>query len=92
MEVQRFVVKYHSQKMLMTVDVNALLSTVFSECDEQVSILFTPMCCSEREKCEQEQTGGIVSVLERFWIVEDEPGRQVRRKDIEEAAIALGVK
>lgn len=92
MSGSRIVVKYHNRRMLLTVDLNALFDTLFDAYDDGVIVEFAEM--DEREKAEStEAVEGLRAVRERFHILETGlPTGVRRRKDLEQAAVAVGRK
>jgi hypothetical protein len=92
MSGSRIVVKYHNRRMLLTVDLNALLGTLFDAYGDGVTVEFAEM--SERERAESiDQVEGVRAVRDRFRIFEAGPPSGVRRwEDLEQAAVADGRK
>lgn len=92
MDGTRIVVKYHNPRMLLTVELNALFATLFKAYGDGVSVEFAEM--DERGKAEStEAVDGLRAVRERFQIFETGlPAGTRRRKDLEEATVAVGIK
>lgn len=93
MSDSRIVVKYHNRRMLLTVDLNVLLDTLFDAYGDGVIVEFAGM--DEREKAESsDAVEGLRAVRDRFRIYEAGPppfGAR-RREDLEQAAVAGGRK
>jgi hypothetical protein len=79
----RIVVKYHSRPMLATVDVNALLATLFNACGGNVIVEFAEM--SEQEKAAlNDDLGARRAVRRRFQLFDMRlPSGMRRRTDLE---------
>lgn len=91
MSVDHLLVKYHSRRMLLTVDLQALFTTLFDAYGDGASIRLALM--DEREKAAStEEVDGLQLVRERFRILEVRPGGTRRRTDLEQAAVASGQK
>jgi hypothetical protein len=92
MSGSRIVVKYHNRRMLLTVDLNALLDTLFDAYGDGVIVEFAEM--NEREKAESiDAVEGLRAVRDRFRIYDvGSPSGARRREDLEQAAVAGGRK
>lgn len=92
MKVNRVVVKYYSRRMLLTVDLSALLNTLFDAFGDEVSVEFMAMNELER-RASTEETAPVPVVRDRFQVFDigAETGTR-RRPDVEQAAVAAGAK
>jgi hypothetical protein len=88
------VVKYHNRRMLLTVDLETLFTTLFDAFGEDVSVRFVPMNESERRESSEIVDFEIIAVRERFQIFEASPGEHGmrRRQDLEQTATGRGQK
>lgn len=85
-------VKYHSAKMLMTIDLNMLFQVLLDIYGSYLIIKFELMNKSEQIHA-TETVDGLVAVKERFWILEGgETENLNRRKDLEKKIIMAGAK
>jgi hypothetical protein len=85
-------VKYYDRRMLLTVDISALLSTLFDAYGDDVIIEFMAMDETERRESTDESEA-VPIVRDRFQVFEMQKAAEARRRpDIEQAAIAAGVK
>ncbi|WP_444905218.1 hypothetical protein ACJJIU_11245 [Microbulbifer sp. CnH-101-E] len=91
MKVPQIVLKYYSLKMLLTVDLNSLVSTLVSVFGDSVRLDLSIMDEDEKYQCSND-VEGILSVNERIWLFEELKGTLHRRKDLEERVIAQGQK
>lgn len=79
---ESIVVKYYSPKMLLTVDFEFLMGTLFAEFGSNLSVLFEPM--SPQEMAEgAENIGGVDCVRERVHILRNDSGELRRLSEIE---------
>ncbi|WLQ16489.1 hypothetical protein O5O45_11215 [Hahella aquimaris] len=84
--------KYHSLKMLMTLDLNKAVEALATEYGDSFSLDISLMDDAERERC-MEISGAVAIVSERFWILEKEDGGGlVRRRDLEKKIVDEGQK
>ncbi|MCA9030656.1 MAG: hypothetical protein KDA69_15340 [Planctomycetaceae bacterium] len=92
MERNRIIIRYYNRRMLLTVDVNALLQTVFDACGDRVGIEFAEMDETEQEGV-VELIDGMRAIRNRFYILEMTPGEDIlRREDLEKLSVAVGRK
>jgi hypothetical protein len=92
MTANRLVVKYHNRRMLLTVDINALFTSLFRVYDDEIRVEFVPMNETEQNETTDAVVGMRV-VRDRFQMFEVSEGGEMRRRaDIEQAAIASGAK
>ena len=90
MNDSRIVVKYHSRRMLSTVDLNALFDTLFGAYGDDLIVEFAEMDDPERSEA-TDMVEGLRVVRERFRIFEvASPAGALRREDLEHAAVACG--
>jgi len=92
MNIIRILVKYYNRKMLMTVDISALLAVLFEAYHEDISVEFQAMSESERQLSSHLSDHGIVAVDQRFQVIELCASGARRRTDLEVRAIAVGQK
>jgi hypothetical protein len=92
MNLNRVVVKYYSRRMLLTVDLGALLNTLFNTYGDDVTVEFMAMSELER-RASTEESAPVPIVRDRFQVFEiGEATGTRRRPDVEQAAVAAGVK
>jgi len=90
--MKRILIKYHGQKMLMTVDLQVLFREIFSEFGQNVCIEFQEMDAQEKG-LNSKKIGMITGVNVPIWILElSENGIATRRADLESKIIQLGHK
>lgn len=87
---QTITVKFHSDRMLLTVDLQQLFKSLF-ETFGDCHICFVPMSASEIETA-IESIDGFDFVRERFWILRDVAGERVREEALEEEVVRRGHK
>jgi hypothetical protein len=86
------IVKYHNRRMPLTVDLSTLLITLFDAYGDDVTVEFVAMNEAERTGS-TDKSGAIPMVKDRFQVFEvRHPAEARRRPDIEDAAVAAGVK
>ena len=84
--------KYHSEKVINTVDMNTLFSILVTEYGKCISLDLIEMNESERKECTRVEFG-IEFVDEAFRLFEVYEIEKVRRrKDLEEKIVNLGQK
>ncbi|ABC29830.1 hypothetical protein HCH_03064 [Hahella chejuensis KCTC 2396] len=84
--------KYHSLKMLMTLDLNKALELLATEYGDSFSLDIVLMTDAERERC-MDVSEDVVIIKERFWMFEKEDGGGlIRREDLEKRIINEGCK
>ncbi|AZZ92604.1 hypothetical protein EUZ85_18490 [Hahella sp. KA22] len=84
--------KYHSLKMLMTLDLNKAVELLAREYGDSFCLDISLMNDAERERC-MDVSGAVAIVRERFWIIEKENGEDlIRRKDLEKKIVDKGQK
>jgi hypothetical protein len=92
MKLNRVVVKYYSRRMLLTVDLGALLNTLFDTYGGDVTVEFMAMSELER-RASTEESAPVPIVRDRFQVFDiGEASGMQRRPDVEQAAVAAGVK
>ncbi|MCA8992937.1 MAG: hypothetical protein KDA88_13190 [Planctomycetaceae bacterium] len=92
MERSRIIIKYYNRRMLLTVDVNALLQTVFDACGDRVGIEFAEMDEVEKDGA-TEIIEGMRAIRNRSYILEMTSGEDIlRREDLEKLSVAVGRK
>lgn len=86
------VVKYHNQRMLLTLDLNALVEVIMRKYGDETVIEFAPMTAQERAET-MDDSSVMNAVRERFWIFEVGADQALQRmSELETAAVATGVK
>jgi hypothetical protein len=92
MKLNCVVVKYYSRRMLLTVDLGALLNTLFNTYGDDVTVEF--MAMSELEqRASTEESAAVPIVRDRFQVFDIGEANETRRRpDVEQAAVAAGVK
>ena len=86
------VVKYHNRRMLLTLDLNALVEVIMATYGDGTSIEFMPMTDDERDET-LESPNLVNAVRERFWILEVNSDLTTKRRmELEVAAVESGVK
>lgn len=87
-----FIVKYHNRKMLLTLDLNALVEVITQADGDETTIHILPMARQERAETLGD-VGLVNTVRERFWILESGPDESLqRRTDLESQIVATGKK
>jgi hypothetical protein len=91
------IVKYHSQKMLLTVHLEHLFGVLFREFSGELTVTFSQMNDSERKMTSSLAPGleaiGIEIIHERFWVLEHSDVREgIRRMDLEKSIGSPGIK
>src|SRR4051812_43768345 len=86
------IMKYHNSRMLLTVDLNALLGVLFDVYGDSMSVEFAAMSEEERAKT-IDKLGEVRAVRDRFQVFEiQDKNIEHRRLDIERAAVLAGFK
>ncbi|MBU6953361.1 hypothetical protein [Hahella sp. HN01] len=84
--------KYHSLKMLMTLDLNKAVELLTREYGDSFCLDISLMNDAERELC-MDVSSAVTIVRERFWILEKEhEGGLIRRRDLEKKIVDEGQK
>jgi len=83
-------IKFHSDRMLLTVDLQQLFKSLF-ETFGDCQICFVRMSAPEIEVA-VESIDGFDFVRERFWILRDVDGEVVREQALEEEVVRRGQK
>lgn len=85
-------IKYHNRRMLLTIDLQSLFTTLFDAFGDEVEVRFLAMTESERLDS-AEIVDGIPAIRERFWIIEMETKDLPRRRnDLEQRCVSRGRK
>ena len=85
------VVKYYSQRMLETVDVQVLIRVILDSFGQESAITFSPTDENEKGRSSQ-MIGEILAIEDRFLVLEVKDGHSTRHREIEDMAIHLGQK
>ena len=92
MSIRELTLVYHSQKMLMTLDLNQLMRVLLSEIGDNLRLTVMPMTPAERNAAE-DHSGPLTLVPTRFMLREQRPdGTLMRREDLEARVIREGRK
>lgn len=92
MSISKIVIKYHSLKMLLTLDLNRLIMVLIKKYGNDININIIVMNNEERA-ISSDITNGITLINERFWILETyKNGDIIRKKEIEQKIISEGQK
>lgn len=87
-----FILKYHNRKMLLTLDLNALVEVITQADGDETTIHILPMTHEERADA-LDDIGLVDAVRERFWILESGPDESLqRRTDLESQIVGTGQK
>lgn len=87
----KVVIRYHSERMLATLDLTTLVSILIEEYGAPLELRFEPMDTAETDVV-TEDMGGITAVRQRFWILEGDACTSARRRDLEKRAVHEGQK
>lgn len=85
------IVKYFNRRMLWTVDLSVLFSTLFDAFGDDLAVQFLPMNEDER-KMASDETNIVVGVKDRIFLFEMVSGEVRRRADLEAIALRIGQK
>jgi hypothetical protein len=92
MEIAKIILKYYSLKMLLTVDLNNLITVLLSVFGESIQLDLLAMNEDERLHCSSSEEG-ILRVNERIWVLEvRQDGSAHRREDLEQRIVEEGQK
>ena len=92
MKEAMIVVVFHSERMLLTLDLNTLVQVLMEIYGRELTLRFRAMSDSEKEAAE-EQTEILPAVRTRFLLKEPGPdGEEVRREDLERRIVREGRK
>lgn len=92
MRQPHIVMVFHSNKMLLTLDLDTLIRVLLEAFGSRLAVQFRPMTDAEREAAE-DRTGVVTAVHTRFLLKELRPdGLEVRREDLEERVVREGRK
>lgn len=91
---ERIVIKYHNQRMLLTIDFNMLVSVLLREFGPELRLELEAMTDEERADTANEvaEVPGLLAVRERFHLFAGEAAAEVRRQDLEREIVAKGQK
>ena len=92
MSQPRIILRFHSRKMLQTLDLGTLFDILLQEYGEPLQLQLVGMTARERTDAE-DRTGPVTLVPTRFTLWEQgDEGGLVRRKDLENRIVREGRK
>ena len=92
MSQPRLILRFHSRKMLQTLDLGALFNIILREHGDPLQLQLVGMTAEERAEAE-DRTGPVTLVPTRFTLWEQgDEGGLVRREDLENRIVREGRK